>query len=66
MIELSEKLSEKIPFVRVDFYEIKNNIYFGEMTFYPAGGFDGFEPNEWDVTIGKMLDLNNCGDKNEK
>ena len=33
MVELAEKLSKDIPFVRVDFYSIKGKIYFGEMTF---------------------------------
>ena len=30
MIKLAEKLSQEIPFVRVDFYEVKGKIYFGE------------------------------------
>lgn len=58
MIELAEKLSENIPFVRIDFYDIDNKkIYFGEMTFYPAAGFGKFEPEEWDYKLGKLIDL---------
>ena len=57
MIEIAEKLSENIPFVRVDLYEINGKIYFGELTFYPSGGFEGFEPEEWDYKLGDMLDL---------
>lgn len=48
MVELAEKLSMKIPFVRVDFYEILGKIYFGELTFSPGSGFEEFSPNEWE------------------
>lgn len=57
MIELSELLSKDIPFLRVDFYEVNNKIYFGELTFYPASGFSSFEPNEWDYKLGDLIDL---------
>ena len=50
-------LAEGIPFVRVDFYEIKGKVYFGEMTFYPAGGFGEFAPDEWNYTFGEKLML---------
>lgn len=35
MIRISRVLSEGIPFVRVDLYCIKDNIYFSELTFTP-------------------------------
>lgn len=57
MKELAEKLSENIPFLRVDFYEVNNKIYFGELTFYPAAGFGKFIPNDWDLKLGEMIDL---------
>ena len=57
MIELSEKLAEGIPFVRVDFYEINKKIYFGELTFYPGAGLEEFEPVEYDKLLGDMLEL---------
>ena len=57
MEELAKKLSRDIPFVRIDFYEIKGRIYFGEITFFPASGLNGFEPSEVDEQIGKMLIL---------
>lgn len=34
MVELAENLATNIPFVRVDFYEISGEIYFGELTFF--------------------------------
>ena len=57
MIKLAEILSQDIPFVRVDFYEIKGKIYFGELTFYPGSGFEEFEPKEWDRKLGDWLAL---------
>lgn len=59
MSALSEKLSGDLPFVRVDFYLVKDKIYFGEMTFYPSCGFGIFEPEEWDKNLGDLLDLTN-------
>lgn len=57
MKELASKLSKDIPFVRVDFYEIDGKIYFGELTFFPCGGFIPFEPQEYDLILGNMLEL---------
>lgn len=60
MIMLAEKLSANIPFLRVDFYEVNEKIYFGELTFYPGSGWEEFTPEEWDTTLGEWikLDLN--------
>lgn len=57
MLEIARKLSEGIPFVRVDLYNIDGAIFFGELTFYPASGFGVFAPPEWDLKIGDMLKL---------
>jgi hypothetical protein len=57
MISLAERLAGSIPFVRVDLYYIRGQIYFGEMTFYPDGGFGAFTPPSWDATIGSYLVL---------
>lgn len=59
MIELAEKLASNIPFVRVDFYEINGDIYFGELTFFPGGGFEEFNPEEYDEEMGSWLVLPN-------
>ena len=57
IIELAQILSKDFPFVRVDFYEINNKIYVGEMTFYPGGGYGKYEPQEWDYKLGSWMDL---------
>ena len=57
MLELSRELSQSIPFVRTDFYTINGQVYFGEYTFYPAGGFHPFIPENFDKTMGEWISL---------
>lgn len=57
MKHLAEKLSENIPQLRVDFYEVDQKVYFGELTFSHWSGFVPFEPEEWDYTFGKWISL---------
>jgi len=59
MLEIADKLSEGIPHVRVDLYEINGKVYFGEMTFYHWGGLVPFKPQKWDYIFGNMLKLPN-------
>jgi hypothetical protein len=57
MISIAEQLSKEFPHVRVDFYDINNKLYVGEMTFYSMGGYCKFTPKEWDYKFGEWLDL---------
>lgn len=57
MVELAEKLSTEAIEIRVDFYEVNNKIYFGELTFFDSGGFGKFDPELWDEKLGKLLKL---------
>ena len=57
MISVAEKLSEGFKFLRVDLYNVKGNIYFGELTFYPAAGMGAFVPEVRDGKLGDMLGL---------
>ncbi len=57
MLQLAEQLSKDEPFLRVDFYEINNKIYFGELTFFPGGAFEAFDPEEYDYKFGELIDL---------
>lgn len=57
MKELAEKLSKGIPHVRVDFYEVGDKIYFGEMTFFHWSGMMPYKPEEWDYKFGEWLTL---------
>ena len=58
MVKIAEQLSEPFSFVRVDFYESnEGKLYIGELTFYPGGGFEPFQPVDWDYKLGDMLKL---------
>ena len=57
MLELAAVLSKGSPFMRVDFYIVGQQVYFGEITFFPAGGMKPFEPEEWDRTFGQWIRL---------
>lgn len=57
MKELAAKLSAGIPHVRVDFYDINGQIYFGELTLSHWSGMVPFEPEEWDKKFGDLLIL---------
>lgn len=52
MISLAETLSEKFPQVRVDLYNIKGKIIFGELTFYPWSGYVQYNPDSFDFELG--------------
>lgn len=62
---LGEKLAKEIncPFVRVDFYSVAEKIYFSEITFFPCSGILPFEPKEWDLKLGKMINLEKLNKK---
>lgn len=55
MISIAEQLSNGFKFLRVDLYNIKGKIFFGELTFYPAAGMLPFVPEKWDDKLGKYL-----------
>lgn len=57
MKKIAEQLSVKVPFIRIDLYEINGEIYFGEYTFFHAGGFSVYSPEEWDLKMGEWIDL---------
>ena len=48
-------LSAGLPAVRVDFYEVEGEIYFGEYTFFHWSGMKPWTPEEWDVKLGNMM-----------
>ncbi len=57
MKQLSAKLSEGLPQVRVDLYEINGKVYFGELTFFHHGGVVPFDPEKWDRIFGDWIKL---------
>lgn len=57
MKELAAKLSMGIPHVRIDFYEVGDKVYFGEMTFFHWSGLMPYDPEEWDEIFGSWINL---------
>lgn len=57
MIQKARKLSEGFPHVRVDFYIIKNEIYFGELTFTNGAGFGNVRPYSFAEEMGNLIKL---------
>lgn len=57
MCALARQLSQDVPFLRVDLYEINGKVYFSELTFFPCGGFILFHPAEWDEKLGLDIKL---------
>ncbi len=57
MLEIARSLSEGTKFLRVDYFEGNGQLYVGELTFFPASGFDRFIPEEWDYKLGEMINL---------
>ena len=57
MVELAQILSQKLPFVRVDFYSINGRSVFGEMTFYPSDARKKFYPEKYNKVIGDYFNL---------
>ena len=56
MIELAQILSDGLPFVRIDFFNVKDRLYFGEFTFYDWGGMMPLnEP--WEMKLGQLIKL---------
>lgn len=57
MICLAKKLSKGWPHIRVDFYSVKDQIYFGELTFFTRGGIYPYTPNKWNYILGEWINL---------
>lgn len=57
MVNLTRILAKGWPFVRIDLYVHEGKVFFGEMTFHPAGGYTPITPREWDYKLGNMIKI---------
>lgn len=57
MFTIASKLSKGLPYARIDLYNIEGKIYFGEITFFPSGGFDVNRLPESDLYFGEKIIL---------
>lgn len=57
MLYISRKLSERFPHVRVDLYNKKGRVIFGELTFFCSSGFCKFRDDKIEKKMGDWLQL---------
>ena len=58
MFEMAKDLCKGFPFIRVDMYYSNGNIFIGELTLFPASGYDPNRLLEADILMGSKLNLN--------
>lgn len=56
MVDDAKILSKDFKFVRVDFYEVNDKIYLGELTFLPNAGYVSYN-KDIDIELGNMLKI---------
>ncbi len=57
MLNLSRILSKDMYYARIDFYSENSQVYFGEITLYPTGGFSTFSEHDVDLELGSWIKL---------
>lgn len=57
MKSVATKLCKGFPHIRVDLYYSNNRVYFGELTFYDASGFDNMSSDNIDLMWGSWMSL---------
>lgn len=57
MILIAEKIAGDTPFRRIDLYEVRDQVLFSEITFFPCGGMMPFDSIEWDIKLGKEMKI---------
>lgn len=57
MVHLAKELSKQHKYVRVDFYYIADEVYFGELTFTPEAGMIKFNDDKIDQQWGEWIRL---------
>lgn len=56
MKTVATRLGADFDFVRVDLYAADDWVKFSELTFYPSGGFEVFDPADYDAYLGQCWD----------
>jgi hypothetical protein len=54
LMAIAETLAAGFPYARIDLYEHRERIYFGEITHYPGAGLGLFDPPEFDRVLGNL------------
>ena len=57
MKTIAQKLSKGKAHVRIDLYVVNGKIYFGEYTFFDAGGYLLIHPDHWEKEWGDLISM---------
>lgn len=57
MWQAAAQLAKDKAFSRIDFYEVGDDVLFGEITFFPTSGMGGFDPIIYDRIWGDLIKL---------
>jgi len=55
MTEVAERLGKPFKFIRVDFCDLGDKFVVTELTNFPAGGNDDYQPRNFDKILGRLL-----------
>lgn len=64
MLKYASILSKDFPHVRVDFFQVNGEVYFGELTFSNGSGFDTIYPEKFNEELGGYIKINDNMEKN--
>lgn len=54
MVEIASQLGREFEFCRIDLYNVRTRVVFGEITHTPAAGYLRFDPPEFDAVLGRL------------
>jgi hypothetical protein len=57
LLDIAEQLGQPFDFIRVDLYDVRGSIVFGELTPYPCGGLERLRPASFDAELGERWQL---------
>jgi len=57
MVKITKNLAKPFLHARIDFYIIRDRLYFGEITFTCSAGYAKIKPYEFDVKLGSWIKL---------
>lgn len=63
IVDYATALAAGLPFVRADFYDLKDRVIFGELTWYPDAACGSFSPATYDTEFGQWLSLRRIGER---
>lgn len=59
MLQVAERLAQSFPHARIDLYCLEKGIRFGEITFFDGSGYMTYEPDSFDMEMGRKWILPN-------